>query len=1293
MDAQSSAPFDEATRLIAAGRGFEAVPFLETALAQVGDDESRGVIRYHLGFQLERVGEHAKAAGHLRAWLDIDRPRLEPLIGIDPSVTRIVATVLSTLGRCEQKLKQYANAIATFHQALSLWIATAGEDSPNAILGVDDLAYTYELMGDVPAAERLLRRVAELRERTLGSDHPQTRNSRQLLAQLCERDGSSNRPEWDVALDFYVDRFRDVMEAGDQAGAEHLLGTLVQLVSEIPVEKRNEATDALNRLAVDCGARSQAQLQLACAAAAYDISTESYGRDSPATISLASNLAYAYSRAGEFSEAIRLNEECLERRRALHGHDHPDVALSLNNLAQVHQELGEVECALELMQDALRIDQGSYGINHDATAGDLHNIGLAYSGLGDHYRAMSFLSRAVVIWRELHPSGHIHLGIALKNLGSSYAAVGDFAAAMRYQDMAYVMLQKTAGEAHPATIAAKASLEHLRTQLFDRDTDRNSLISTVGEAQTRLGRTHPDVLRLRMRALASGSPTAEEVDAALSDVVGVFGGDSPDALSLIEMKGESLARQNDFGGAAAAFRHVLSHTLSDAPGSIRTSRLYLRLAAAETAAADLPSAVAHVRESERHLRIACTRLPFTASESQWDGVTRATAQLISHAFSLWTDHMPRSREVRDLALQIALSYKSLSSDLIERERRAARDDQRPPVQAKFAELRQLRQNVINEIIIAPTSRGALFSTEDIKRWQVQQRVVGGELAELLRNGDWQLGSATELCDAISSRLPKRSGLIEFVQFEHVDFGFWVGNTSSGLEAARYILDPPRIVAFLLRPGIPAQSAVLGSSADIGIHVDDLARLSNPARMDDEPCVRGRKQIRVPSSWREAAEALRQVLLDPLDGLWDCDEIFIAPDGETGALGFEMLPDPRGGSLLEHRLITYVATGREILARSDRGRPMSSPPVVIADPAFDVLDDKRCISAETLDAYGLAIASTAIEQQMRYFAPLSGTVAEGRAIARLLGVDAWVGTSANKSAIVSLHSPHVLHVATHGFFPEECNAQLAAAAEHFDLALAKEMIMEPSWSLNSGIALAGANWKASLAERLVEVGSVFGESREPLDSTAPHAEKESVGSFAEARPLLAGFEKNAVMDSGDKRWRRLPEIKLMQRLASEGIQYIQGEAAGDDGARGKRIRAEFGLFLPPEHMGDGLMTAEDVGWLDLAGTELVVLSACGSGRGIHSTGDGMFGLRRAFFVAGARTVVCSLWNVPDDETTALMLDFYRFLLTGAGCSEALRKAKQIMQCKFPDQPFYWAAFVCYGHPGPLSFGPEEAASRM
>jgi CHAT domain-containing protein len=120
---------------------------------------------------------------------------------------------------------------------------------------------------------------------------------------------------------------------------------------------------------------------------------------------------------------------------------------------------------------------------------------------------------------------------------------------------------------------------------------------------------------------------------------------------------------------------------------------------------------------------------------------------------------------------------------------------------------------------------------------------------------------------------------------------------------------------------------------------------------------------------------------------------------------------------------------------------------------------------------------------------------------------------------------------------------------------------------------------------------------------------------------------------------------------------------------------------PMEAEDGLLTAEDVCAMNLVGTQLVVLSACETGLGEYRTGEGVFGLRRAFELAGARSLIMSLWHVPSGPTRELMQELYRHLLLGKRRSHALREAQRVLRRRYPET-FYWGAFVLSGDPAPI-----------
>ena len=147
--------------------------------------------------------------------------------------------------------------------------------------------------------------------------------------------------------------------------------------------------------------------------------------------------------------------------------------------------------------------------------------------------------------------------------------------------------------------------------------------------------------------------------------------------------------------------------------------------------------------------------------------------------------------------------------------------------------------------------------------------------------------------------------------------------------------------------------------------------------------------------------------------------------------------------------------------------------------------------------------------------------------------------------------------------------------------------------------------------------------------------------------------------------------------------------------------------------DGVLTALELEGLDLYGTELVVLSACETGLGKVDQGEGVFGLRRALVLSGARSQVVSLWKVDDKATEALMTAFYTRLTAGEDRVQALRQVQRDMREGRLSQPtrsagsrgrvnlvstsksdavdlsgwrhpFYWASFGLSGADGPVRF---------
>ena len=106
--------------------------------------------------------------------------------------------------------------------------------------------------------------------------------------------------------------------------------------------------------------------------------------------------------------------------------------------------------------------------------------------------------------------------------------------------------------------------------------------------------------------------------------------------------------------------------------------------------------------------------------------------------------------------------------------------------------------------------------------------------------------------------------------------------------------------------------------------------------------------------------------------------------------------------------------------------------------------------------------------------------------------------------------------------------------------------------------------------------------------------------------------------------------------------------------------------------DGILTANEISNLDLSVCQLVVLSACETALGEVKGSEGVFGLQRAFKMAGVKNIIMSLWKVPDTQTAELFEIFYSECFVGKTIHEAFQIAQSKMKAKY--SPYYWAGFV-------------------
>jgi tetratricopeptide (TPR) repeat protein/CHAT domain-containing protein len=1196
---------------------------------------------YDLMQKLKREGKYAEAIP-LAARVQM---MAETSLGPDDD---IVARTINDLAILYQENGDYAHAEPLFRRALAILVKLFGPNHLKVAPALNNLAGIYKAQGDFPRAEPLYLRAIAITEKALGIDHPDTATYLNNLADLHRVQGELTKAE---------PLIRRALAAREKAlGPDHMdvANSLINLAG----------------LSVDKSDYARAEPLFL---RAIDIYEKALGPDHPDLSAPLNNLAMLYRTRGNYARAESLLQRTLAITEKALGPDHPDVATPLNNLAELYWAKGDYPRAESLIQRAIAIREKLLGPGHHFLAASLSNLAMLYYTWGRFALAESVFQRAITIIEKALGPNHPKVATAMSNLAEIYRVKGDFARAESLWRRAIAIKEKVLGPDHPAVATPLGSLAVLHFNLGDFSGAEFLLLRAINIHRKVLDSDNLDVARLFINLATVYRAKGDFVRAesyhryAHAIIEGALGPDHLDVATSLNNFAELLREHGDFVGAEQLYQRALDiNEKALGPEHPSVAALLGNLA------------LIHQEKGE-----------YAKAEPLY----RRALDIEEKAFGL--DHPNTAYLLNNLA---RLHYI-----------KGEHADAEPLYLRALDTIEATLGHNHPSVAVTLSNLSLLYGTKGDMPRAIQHRERWQEVTE--RNLSLALATGSErqklaYLATISSEISAAVSL--HVRSAPSDAKALRLSLTTILRRKGRALDAlSEQVVSLRRRLSPQDRALLLQLSAAQSQLSALV-LNGPGRT---PLEEYRAAV---TRLEEQAEHLQNSVG------WASFEF----KAQTQPATIEQVQQalPAGAALVE--FFSYQpldATAKTMAEQFGHARYVAYVLRKEGEPRWTDLGEVSSVDADiTRVLMAFRCPQTAddidecpdITEVKRSARALDERVM--RPVRNLLGDE--------RQAFISPDG--ALNLLPFSALVDENDRYLV---ENYSLTY-----------LTSGRDLLRLRQRAeSRKPPLVVANPAFGTAGRAntkfpkKNSTSPKRSGDMVvgfsplpGTVSEARALISVFPGLRLLTQAQASETALKQIRRprLLHIATHGfflpdqpdqsVDATRSFKLADTGVSPRTLtRSEnpllrSGLALAGANItprdgvdDDGILTALETSGLDLWGTKLVVLSACETGTGAASYGEGVYGLRRALVLAGSESQVMSLWQVSDAATRELMVGYYKRLKAGEGRMEGLRQVQlEMLHSRRQDKkrpaplpgsaaanvradyshPYYWAAFIQSGN---------------
>jgi len=1170
----------------------------------------------------------------------------EPCLAQSSAKSRVDALY----NKFEQFFKQrhYQEATRCGEELVKAGERAFGKNHTNVAIFIYKLAECYRTLGDYAKAEPLYNRALAIWEKALGRDHPHVAMSLNNLAQIYK-------------------------SLGDYSKAESLLKRALDIREKTLGPDHPNVATCLNNLADLYHSLGNYEKAEFLYGRSLTIREKVLGPDHPRVATSLNNLAGLYKDLGDYAKAEPLFRRALAINEKAFGPDHPRVAICLNNLAALYQSLGNYAKSEPLFRRSLAIFEKALGPDHPRVATCLNNLALLYQSLGEYGKAEPLFRRSLGIFEKTHGPDHPRVATSLNNMADLYKDLGDYAKAEPLFRRSLAIREKALGPDHHDMAGNMNDLAQLYKTLSDYTKAESLFRRSLAINEKALGPNHPNVanslnnLADLYNDLGDYGKAEPLFRRSLAINEKALGPDHHDVAISLNNLAQLYNDLGDYGKAEPLFRRSL------AINEKVLSQDHPDMASCLNNLAMLYDSLGDCAKAEPLFRRA-----LAINEKAFGPDHPDVAISLSNLAVIYASLGDYAKAEPLFRRSLAINEKALGPD---HPRVATSLSNLAVISAALSDFRKAhklnkRVQVIDNKLIDQVMG---FTSEDQKiKFLSSKRRDLYVFLSLVNQHLRQISSYRK--DALDVWL-KRKGVILEAQRRFQEALVY----SDDLQAVKTFLDLSRIRARLSKlafsgPGKEGVAVYKEKIADLKAQKDRLeARLSKLSQ----------------------AFALNQKITKA-----DSEKVAGALPENTVLIEFArvMMFNFKGKGkekrwLPAHYIAFVLHAGNgDKIGMVDLGNAGEIDKEItrLKRNIFNLKDIKRTkVIKSSKRIYALVIKP--LEKELgsvkKVFISPDGNL-------NLIPFE--ILQSPDGKFLIENYTLNYLgagrDILGFGEIKAKGNKALLIGDPDYDLGADEKDSTSRNLGLSKGIEKAinrrstdmrGLHFKRLIGtkEEVVAIHMLLGKEsselytgKEALEELLRKEGRPSILHLATHGFFLDDLELESLRDDPFNRGTQMSSIVTTQvtdmKIKIENPLIRSGIAlAGANNA----------LKTQDPEKSDGIVTAEKILGLRLRGTDMVVLSACETGIGEVKAGEGVFGLRRAFTQAGAKSLIMSMWSVPDKETKELMIQFYKNIQSGKMSScQALRQAalkeRKIVKKRYGHtNPLFWGAFVFLGEP--------------